>query len=277
MTTSVDTRAEMSNLEAMVDAAKRDFKRRQATTSTAQLEEKLRSRDDPRPFGEALTRPGMSVIAEYKRCSPSEGEISTVPVGEQVIAYERGGAAALSVLTHEAHFGGSLEDLRLAREACGLPILRKDFIVDAYQLYEAAAYGADAVLLIAAVLEGDELSHLYQEARRLDLDCIVEVRSEDEFNTALEIDADIIGINNRDLVTLKIDVDTTFKLLTRLPIGKTVVSESGIDDPEQLVRLKAAGVDAALIGHALMQSDDPVAQMHHLLREDEGTREYQLP
>jgi indole-3-glycerol phosphate synthase len=277
MTTSVDTRAEMSNLQEMVAAAERDFERRQATISIEQLEEKLRSRDDPRPFGEALTRSGMSVIAEYKRCSPSEGQISDVPVADQVLAYERGGAAALSVLTHEPDFGGSLEDLRSAREACGLPILRKDFIVDVYQLYEAAAYGADAVLLIAAVLDLDELGHLYREARRLDLDCIVEVRKEEEFDAALEIDADIIGINNRDLVTLETDVNTTFALLKRLPTGKTVVSESGIEGRDQLIRLQEAGVDAALIGHTLMRAPDPEAQMRELLQEDEATREYQLP
>jgi indole-3-glycerol phosphate synthase len=267
----------MSKLQAMVEAARHDLERRQAKTSIKQLEQKLESRDDPRPFREALSRSGMSVIAEYKRRSPSEGTISAVPVAEQVRAYERGGAAALSVLTHEGHFGGSLEDLGSARDACDLPILRKDFIVDRYQLYEAAVYGADAVLLIAAVLDGDMLGDLYREAEALDLDCIVEVRTGAEVDAALEIDADIIGINNRDLETLVIDVDTTFKLLKRLPTGKTVVSESGIEDPDQLIRLKTAGVDAALIGHALMRASDPEAQMRHMLQEDEGTREYQLP
>jgi indole-3-glycerol phosphate synthase len=180
-------------------------------------------------------------------------------------------------LTHEAHFGGSLEDLRVARDACGLPILRKDFIFDVYQLYEAAAYGADAVLLIAAVLDEDTLADLYRAASKLDLDCIVEVRTEEEVERALDVDADIIGINNRDLETLEIEVDRTFELHKRLPTGKTVVSESGIEEPEQLVRLRAAGVDAVLMGHALMGAADPEAQMRYLLREDEGTREYQLP
>lgn len=219
----------------------------------------------------------MSVIAEYKRCSPSEGEISKTPVAEQVTAYERGGAAALSVLTHEVDFGGSLDDLQEARDACNLPILRKDFIVDAYQLYEAAAFGADAILLIASVLDEDKLGDLYGKARALDLDCIVEVRGEDEVDVALDIDADIIGVNNRDLGTLAIDVNMTFELLNRIPTGKTVVSESGIEDREQLVRLREAGVDAALIGHWLMQANDPEAQMRSLLLEDEGTREHHLP
>ena len=166
----------------------------------ADLEAQLDGRGEDRPFSEALVRPGLSLIAEFKRRSPSAGEIRPrARPSRQVGAYERGGAAALSVLTDERHFGGSLEDLRAARAACDLPILRKDFIVDPYQLYEAAVNGADAVLLIVRALDDAELRALYGEARGLDLDCLVEVHDEAELERALELDADVIGINNRNL------------------------------------------------------------------------------
>ena len=152
-------------------------------------------------------------------------------MAEIVAAYERGGAAALSVLTDEAHFGGSLEDLRAAREASDLPILRKDFIVDPYQLYEAAVNGADAVLLIVAALHDDDLAELHELARALDLDCVVEVHDEHELERALELDADVIGINNRNLDDLSVDVATTLELMPDVPAGKTVVSESGYRAP----------------------------------------------
>src|SRR5262249_52991275 len=151
--------------------------------------------EERRPFNEALTRPGFSLIAEFKRRSPSAGEIREgAQVADMVRAYEAGGAAALSVLTEAPHFGGSLEDLRAARAATGLPVLRKDFVVDPYQLYEAAASGADAVLLIVAALEDDALERLHREARGLDLDCLVEIHDERELERALRVDADVLGI-----------------------------------------------------------------------------------
>jgi len=276
---AVDTRLPVSMLEEMVVAARRELGRRQTETSLEQLEESLQRRDDPRPFREALTRPGLSVIAEFKRSSPSAGDIAPAAVvADQVSRYETAGAAALSILTHETHFKGRLEDLQRAREASDLPILRKDFIVDSFQLYEAAAFGADAVLLIAAVLEDRSvLASLHEEATALDLDCIVEVRTEGELERALEVGADIIGINNRDLGTLKIDVNKTFDLLTQVPTGKTVVSESGIEHPSQISRLREAGVDAVLIGHSLMHAEDAEEQLQLLLQGDEGTRELQIP
>jgi indole-3-glycerol phosphate synthase len=225
-----------------------------------------------------LTGPGLSVIAEFKRRSPSAGEIAmSTRVADQVAIYQDAGAAALSVLTDDTHFGGRLDDLQEARQASDLPILRKDFIVDRYQLLEAAVFGADAVLLIVAALDGETLPGLYRETQALDLDCIVEVRKPDELERALELDADIIGINNRDLDTLDVEVEKTFDLLTDVPVGKTVVSESGIEDPDQVARLKDAGVDAVLIGHALMHAEDPAEQMRFLLREDAGTREHNVP
>ena len=163
-------------------------------------------------------------------------------------AYERGSAAALSILTDGPSFGGSLDDLREARAATDLPILRKDFTVDPYQLYEAVAAGADAVLLVVAVLEPEELQRLYAEASELDLDCLVEVHDVEELERALEIEADVIGINNRNLSDFSVDVSRTFELLTDVPAGKTVVSESGIGSRAQVEELERIGVDAVLVG-----------------------------
>jgi indole-3-glycerol phosphate synthase len=274
MTTSVDSKVPMGMLNQMVDAAKRDVVRRQAAVPIATLESKVRDRTDPRPFREALTRSGLSVIAEFKRRSPSMQSIASASIDANVAAYQRGGAAALSVLTDEEHFEGTLTDLFAAREASDLPILRKDFTVDRYQLYEAVVFGADAVLLIASVLDPQTLADFYREAQALDLDCIVEVRNPEEVEVALDLDADIIGINNRDLQTLEIDFEKTFELMKPIPTGKTVVSESGIETRQQIDELRDAGVDAVLIGHFLMEAQDPESQLRNLTGADEGTREH---
>src|SRR6185436_18315369 len=211
-------------------------------------------------------RPGVSLIAEHKRRSPSAGEIRAgASVADVVTAYERGGAAALSILTEGPHFGGSLDDLREARAASVLPILRKDFVVDAYQVYESAVAGADAILLIVAALGDDALAELNREALGLDLDVLVEVHNEDELERALEIaDPDVIGINNRDLVDFSVDLERTYELLSDIPAGKTVVSESGIHTREQLDDLERVGVDAVLVGESLMRAPDPEAASREL-------------
>jgi indole-3-glycerol phosphate synthase len=208
----------------------------------------------------------VSVIAEHKRRSPSAGTIREgATVAEVVGAYERGGAVALSILTEGRHFGGSLDDLREARAASSLPILRKDFIVDAYQLYESAAAGADAILLIVAALDPDMLVALFGEAARLDLDVLVEVHSEPELETALEvIDADVIAINNRDLSDFSVDIERTFELLSDIPAGKTVVSESGFHHRSQLDDLERVGIDGVLIGESLMRAPDPESAVRAL-------------
>jgi indole-3-glycerol phosphate synthase len=180
------------------------------------------------------------------------------------------------VLTDETHFGGSLEDLREARSACVLPVLQKDFVVDRYQLYEAAVGGADAVLLIVAALDAQTLSALHDEARRLDLDCLVEVHSEEELETALTVDSGVLGINNRNLDDFSVDVGTTFELMPDVPAGKTVVSESGISERETLEELERVGVDAVLIGEALMRAEDPAAKVRELTADEESTREHFL-
>jgi indole-3-glycerol phosphate synthase len=264
-------------IEQLISGARAGIDERRGQIPQADLESELHGRGEDRPFSEALVRPGLSLIAEFKRRSPSVGEISpAATVEDHVGAYERGGAAALSVLTDERHFGGSLEDLRAARAACDLPILRKDFIVDPYQLYEAAVHGADAVLLIVGALDDAELARLFEEARGLDLDCLVEVHDERELERALEADADVIGINNRDLDTGAVDVSTTFELMPDVPAGKTVVAESGISERGELEELERVGVDAVLIGGALMGADDPEAKARELTGADE-TNEHQLP
>jgi indole-3-glycerol phosphate synthase len=267
----------MSRLDDLVAAAREAVERRRAGVSAEDLRSRVGTRGGARPFSEALVRPGLSLIAEFKRRSPSAGDLGpSADLAAVVRAYERGGAAAVSILTDEDHFGGSVADVRTARDACDLPILRKDFIVDRYQLYEAAAYGADAVLLIVAALEDHDLASLYHEARALDLDCLVEVHDEEDLERALELDADVLGINNRDLRDLTVDTETTAELITDVPAGKTVVSESGYESREQLEELERIGVDAVLVGEALMRSGDPEAKVRALTLDEEATREHYL-
>ena len=248
----------MNRLDPIVQATRDEVERRKRERPLAELEREADTRPEGRPFHEALARPGTSLIAEHKRRSPSAGEIREgASVTEIVRAYERGGAAALSILTEEHHFGGSLADLTEARAASDLPILRKDFTVDPYQLYEARAAGADAVLLVVGSLSMDDLARLYEEARALDLDALVEIHDEEELEAALEIDVDVIGINNRNLEDFTVDLSTTFDLLADVPAGKTVVSESGIVYREQVDELERVGVDAVLVGETLMRAANP--------------------
>jgi indole-3-glycerol phosphate synthase len=263
-------------MDQLIAGAREGVDARRRELPQADLEARLGDKVEGRPFNEALTRPGLSLIAEFKRRSPSAGALApeSLEVATQVQAYERGGAAALSVLTDEPHFGGSLADLRAARAACDLPIIRKDFIVDSYQLYEAAVNGADAVLLIVAALGDRELRSLREEARSIDLDCLVEVHDGDELERALEAGAEVIGINNRNLDDMSVDIATTYELMPDVPAGKTVVAESGISGRQELEELDRVGVDAVLIGGALMSAPDPEAKVRELTGSDEGTREH---
>jgi indole-3-glycerol phosphate synthase len=266
-------------IEQLIEGARRGVEARRHEVPQSDLEHRLAGRGEDRPFSEALVRPGLSLIAEFKRRSPSAGEIAAADadVANQVAAYERGGAAALSVLTDEPHFGGSLEDLRTARSSSTLPIIRKDFIVDPYQLYEAAVNGADAVLLIVRALEDDQLRRLYEESEALDLDTLVEVHNAEELERALLAGAEAVGINNRDLDEGTVDIETTFELMPDVPAGKTVVAESGISGRGELEELDRVGVDAVLIGGALMSAADPEAKVRELTGMDEHTREHHLP
>jgi indole-3-glycerol phosphate synthase len=243
----------VNHLERIVEETRAEVARRRREVPLAPVAEPW----PRRRFAEALRRPGLALIAEHKRSSPSAGVIRDDVTLEQVVgAYERGGAAALSVLTEGPSFGGSLADLIRARAASDLPILRKDFIVDPYQLHEAAAGGADAVLLIVAALEAEELARLHELAGELALAVLVEVHDERELERAVAAGARLIGINNRDLTTLEVDTRRTFELLERVPGGSTVVAESGFGERSQLDELEQAGVDAVLIGEALMRSAD---------------------
>ena len=247
----------MSVLERIVEDTRDEVGRRRDATPLATLEAAIAARPEGRPFSEALLRPGISLIAEHKRRSPSAGTIREgADVASVAAAYERGGAAAISVVTEPSHFGGSLDDLREARAATALPVLRKDFIVDPYQVYEAAAAGADALLLIVAALEPEVLAELHRVARALDVDVLVEIHDERELDVALDVEADILGINNRDLSDFTVDLDRTYDLLSGVPAGKTVVSESGFSTREQLDDLERVGVDAVLIGETLMRAED---------------------
>jgi len=257
-------------LDEIVQATRDSLARRKRERPIAQLEHELAQRGEGRPFQEALAHPGTSLIAEFKRRSPSAGVIREgSSVTDIVRAYEAGGAAAISVLTEEVHFGGSLEDLYEARRATQLPILRKDFCVDLYQLYEAKVAGADAVLLVVGSLRWDDLERLYAESQELDLDAIVEVHHEEELEIALELDVDVIGINNRNLEDFTVDIQTTVDLLAGIPTGKTVVSESGIRTRAEIEELERVGVDAVLIGETLMRAPEPEDVVRELTRAED--------
>jgi indole-3-glycerol phosphate synthase len=257
-------------LERILQSTRQEIERRERELPSQQLEERvLAAAGVPgagaRRLHEALARPGIGVIAEFKRRSPSAGTLRPeADVAEVVSAYERGGAIALSVLTEGLNFDGSLDDLRDARTACALPILRKDFIVDRYQLLEARAAGADAVLLIVAALAQGELESLHDSARALGLDVLVEVHDREELLRALSLGADTVGINNRDLRDFSVDMGRTSRLMDEMPAGVRVVSESGIRTAEQLQSLQQAGVDAVLVGESLMRSADPEAALRAL-------------
>jgi indole-3-glycerol phosphate synthase len=244
-------------LERIVAGTREALARRRREVPLAALERAAARRSDVRPFADALAAQGLSLIAEHKRRSPSAGLIRDGIALEQVVqAYERGGAAALSILTEPSSFGGSLDDLTAARAAAALPILRKDFVVDPYQVAESFASGADAILLIVAALSDREVAALHAQAQGLGLAALVEVHDGRELERAGAAGARLIGINNRDLATLEVDTRRTFELLPEVPSGATVVAESGFSRPEELDELARAGVDAVLVGEALMRSPD---------------------
>jgi indole-3-glycerol phosphate synthase len=220
-----------------------------------------------RDFGGALGRRGLSLIAEFKRRSPSRGEIAAgAEAAEMARIYARAGAAAMSVLTDGRFFGGDLADLAGARAAMDLPVLRKDFIIDASQIAESAGpEGPDALLLIAAALSAAELRALRELAARCGQAALVEVQDEADLDGALESGAAIIGINNRDLRTFSVSLDTTLRLRPLIPDGLSVVSESGIHTRDDVLRLADAGVDAILVGESLMTSGDPAAKIEELM------------
>ena len=224
-----------------------------------------------RDFASALQGQQLKIIAELKQASPSRGRLcSDYRPREVAPAYETAGAAALSILTEEQFFLGSLNDLQEAREATRLPVLRKDFILEPYQVYESAAAGADAILLIVAALTDAELKSLNDLAASLEMAALVEVHDEYELGRAVAAGARIIGVNNRDLRTFEVELQTSLRLRPKIPAGCIAVSESGISSASDLHKLHAAGFDAALIGERLITQPDPGQALGALLAESEA-------
>jgi indole-3-glycerol phosphate synthase len=222
--------------------------------------------DPVRDFAAALTRDAFNVIAELKKASPSRGVLrADFDAATLAAQFERAGATALSVLTEEEFFQGDLNYLRQAHKRVALPILRKDFIVDPWQVWESRATNADSFLLIVAALSQETLSELLTLGRELGMEALVEVHTREELDRAVEIGARIIGVNNRDLGTLEVRVETSFELIDAVPDGCVAVAESGLGWHAQLVHLRAAGFDAFLVGESLMTSPDPVAALSALV------------
>ena len=220
-------------------------------------------------FKEALKKPGVNIISEFKRASPSLGDIdvSADPV-ERARLYSRGGAAAMSILCDAARFKGSVEDLRRVAAESDLPLLAKDFITTRERLAEVAAAGASAALLIVRYLSDEQLADLLAETHRLGMDALVETHTADEIERAVAVGADIIGVNCRDLETLAVDVSVSERLVKLIPDGCVKVAESGVSSRADILRLAAAGADAFLVGTALMKSDDPVKKLLELKGEE---------
>ena len=248
-------------LEKILSAKPDEIAKRKVSIPSSELEKLACSAPPARDFPGAISSASDGVIrliGEFKRASPSQGVIrADLDPADVACRYAAAGAAAVSVLTDGPFFSGSLDDLRAVRNAVDIPVLRKDFIIDPYQLLEARAAGADAVLLIVAALSGRKLGELQERARELGLSALVEVHDEADLGAALAVHPRMIGINNRDLRTFRVDFGTTFRLRPLIPSGIVVVSESGIRSRADAMRLQSAGVDAMLVGQFLMRQPDP--------------------
>jgi len=255
-------------LEKILDAKRKEIESRKSELPIRELKSRLWDAPTPLDFARRLVRNSNgvpAVIAEIKRASPSKGTIrDNINPAQLASAYQSAGAAAISVLTDQQFFGGSLADLRQVKESVTIPVLRKDFVIDEYQVYESRASGADAILLIVAALEREELVRLMNLATEIGLQYIVEVHDESELSVAVDVGAPIIGINNRNLRTFEVSLDVTARLLPMIPRAKKV-SESGIFTREDLRYLGNLGADAALIGEALMRHVDPGEKLRELL------------
>ncbi|WP_169576292.1 indole-3-glycerol phosphate synthase TrpC [Nocardioides halotolerans] len=245
-------------LSDIVAGVRLDLDRRRAEVAEADLRAALADVAPPLDPMPALRSPGSSVIAEVKRRSPSKGDLAQIPDPAALARrYAAGGAAAISVLTEERRFGGSLDDLRAVRAAVDVPLLRKDFVVDPYQVLEARAAGADLVLLIVAALDDDTLRGLHDQARELGMAVLVEVHDEPEAGRAVELGAELVGVNARNLKTLDVDPDTFGRLAPLLPEDRVLVAESGVSSPVDVARYVAEGARAVLVGETLVKDGDP--------------------
>ena len=234
--------------------------------SIEQLQEGISEAPVIRSMKQALASSKSGVIAEFKRRSPSKGWIKQDARPEEIVlSYATAGASALSILTDEKFFGGSLKDIRIARPLVEIPILRKDFIIDEYQLYQAKIVGADAVLLIAAALEQERCNELTEKAHSLGLEVLLEIHSPEELSYINE-KVDMVGINNRNLGTFFTDVENSFRLAGQLPQDAVLVSESGISDPEIVKRLRTAGFRGFLIGETFMKTEQPGETLQNFLQ-----------
>ena len=235
-------------------------------TPIGELRARVRDLPPARDFGEALSKPGIALIAEVKKSSPSAGIIAgELDPALIALEYEGGGASAISVLTESAYFGGELADLSVVKEAVKIPVLRKDFIIAPYQIYEARAAGADAILLISELLNLEELIDYLQIARKLGMDCLVESHSRHELEKAIKSGAEIIGVNNRNLKTLIVNIDTSIQLIPLIPRDRIRVSESGIKSARDVERVSGAGADAILVGETLVRSKNPAQKIKELI------------
>jgi indole-3-glycerol phosphate synthase len=245
-----------------------DEARARAATLTPRAAELSRASAEasaPPGFGAALRGSQVAVIAEVKRSSPSKGQINPgLDVDKQVRAYERGGAAAISILTEPRRFGGSNEDLVRARASVRIPVLKKDFHVEVVQILEARALGASAALVIARAVPPSRLKELIDAGRDIGIEILVEVRDADELDRALSLDAQLIGVNNRNLETLEIDPETSLRLLPMIPRGIVAIAESGVRSASDVARIAAAGGDAVLVGSQLSASSSPEALVRTL-------------
>jgi indole-3-glycerol phosphate synthase len=257
-----------TRLEEIIDATRARVAAERSSAATRSLDARAAAHQ-PRGFRNALVRmakSGPAIIAELKKASPSKGLIrADFPVAELARELQHGGAAALSVLTDEQFFQGSLRNLQVASDATQLPCLRKDFIIDEFQVLQARAYGADALLLIVAALKPKELSQLARQAREFDLDILCEVHGETELERALDAGCDTIGVNNRDLHTFRVDLNTSLRIAERIPSEIVKIAESGIETGDDIAKLRAAGFDAFLIGESLMRAPKPGEALVNLL------------
>ena len=253
-------------LEQIVNSTRKSVAERKARTPLADLDKVIGYQAPSRDFAGALHGDGISLIAEVKRASPSKGVLcKNLDPSSLAHIYKQSGAAAISVLTESEYFLGSFADLGAVRREVDLPLLCKDFIIDSYQIYQARAHGADAVLLIVAILNQHELKTLMETAHFLRMAALIEVHNKNELDRALEMSPRIIGINNRNLADFSVDLKTTLSLKLLIPEDTLVISESGIHSRDDVFRLQQSGINAILVGEALVTSPDPAAKIDELL------------
>ena len=265
MTSKLDVPSVLTHI---VDVKRREVERLKVEMPLVNLRKRIEAQTSPLDAAVALHGDRVAIIAEIKKASPAKGLLMpNFDAAALAATYVKNGASAISVLTNVDHFQGSINDLETARGIAypaGVPVLRKEFIFDPYQVYEARAYGADLILLIVAMLDAAALRNLQALALDLGMQCLVEVHDERELDTALDIGATIVGINNRDLRTFKTEIETTERLAPSIPQDVTIVGESGINTPDHIRRVRDAGAHAALIGEALVTSGDPGAKLREL-------------